>query len=270
MKKKNKNKARKSITAVGAVVAAGLTPGIVNATPGIVTGPQAPQAPATDIELTAADVVSINGEVFDFDDLFAMHQVNRGQRDKPKLVYGPPQPKVYGPVPPQKDKDKKKKKDKNQQIREQEIADSLLLEDLKRAAEAEARARAIEQARKDSIQRAIIENQKVVYGPPPPSQIIDSESIREIAANDKLEATRIIRNELVDFVRQTRDSENFSPHSNIISDLEFNSQQQEALSQIVEDRFGVLLTNDMMKRLGTVERIVNFIVEVITPIKKED
>lgn len=264
MKKKSKNKARKSITAVGAVVAAGLTPGIV-------TGTQVPPAPATDIELTAADVVYINGDVFDFDDLFAMHQVNQSQAKRHRTVYGPPQPKVYGPVPPQKDK--KKKKDKKQQIREQEIADSLMLEDLKRAAEEEARARALDQARKDSIQRAeraMMENYKVVYGPPPPREMSDSESLREMAANDKLEATRIIRNQLIDFVRQTRDSENFSAHSNIISDLEFDSQQQEALIQMVEDNFGVLLTNDMMKQLGTVERIVNFIVEVITPIKKED
>ena len=78
MKKKNKNKARKSITAVGAVVAAGLTPGFVTGTP-------AQQSPSTDIELTAADVVSINGDVFNFDELFAMHQVNRAQ-DRQKVV----------------------------------------------------------------------------------------------------------------------------------------------------------------------------------------
>ena len=70
MKKKNKNKARKSITAVGAVVAAGLTPGIATGTP-------ATLPPSADVEITAADVISINGEVIDFDEMLAMQQINK-------------------------------------------------------------------------------------------------------------------------------------------------------------------------------------------------
>ena len=62
---KKKNKGKKSLTAVGAVVAAGLTPGIV-------TGAPASQPPIPDVEFTAADAVSIGGDVFDFDELFAM------------------------------------------------------------------------------------------------------------------------------------------------------------------------------------------------------
>ena len=117
MKKKNKDKTRKSITAVGAVVAAGLTPGIAAGTP-------ATQPPSDEVKLTAADVVSINGDVYDFDDLFAMNQVVNRSIDQTIVVYSPP--------PAQKDKDKKKKKDKDQQIREQEIADSINQEKMMR------------------------------------------------------------------------------------------------------------------------------------------
>lgn len=79
---KKKNKGKKSLTAVGAVVAAGLTPGIV-------TGAPASQPPIPDVEFTAADAVLIGGDVFDFDELFSMQQVVTEQQ-YPKTVYGPP------------------------------------------------------------------------------------------------------------------------------------------------------------------------------------
>ena len=62
--KKNKNKGKKALTAVGAIVAAGLTPGILAAAPA--TSPV--QSP------TAAQVVSIDGNTYDFDELYAMQQ----------------------------------------------------------------------------------------------------------------------------------------------------------------------------------------------------
>ena len=68
-----KDHRRKSLAAVGAVVAAGLAPGLVASTP-------APHPAGT--EATAADVVAINGEALDFDELFAATQ--------PRTVYGPP------------------------------------------------------------------------------------------------------------------------------------------------------------------------------------
>lgn len=104
---KKKKKGRKSITAVSAVVAAGLTPGIISGSP-------ASQPPINDVELTAADAISIGGDIFDFDELFAMEQIRRDPRDIPK-VYGPPPSihkaqrqdsinqsiaEVYGPPPP--------------------------------------------------------------------------------------------------------------------------------------------------------------------------
>ena len=103
---KKKKKAKKSITAVGAVVAAGLTPGIV-------TGSPLPQSPSTNVELTAADAVSINGEVFDFEDLRALNPNHQINRDQLVVLYGSPQPK-------QKDKGKKKDKKKDKKKREQE------------------------------------------------------------------------------------------------------------------------------------------------------
>lgn len=273
MKKKNKNKARKSITAVGAVVAAGLTPGIVTGTP----APQVPAAPAPDIELTAADAVSINGDVFDFDELFAMTQVKR-DKDQMKVVYGPRQPKVYGPVPPKKDKDKdkkkdkdkdkKKKEDKDQQIREQEIADSLMQEQMKKEEENRL---ARERWRRDSIERAIAQNHKLVYGPPPPPYAFSSpEELRIKASIDKENAQRIVEHEFSVFVQQNFDIDFVSMDANIVRELKLNSKQRKALIEMVEDRFNVQVTDEMMKKLGSLRRVANFIVEVITPINKKD
>lgn len=271
MKKKNKNKARKSITAVGAVVAAGLTPGIVTGTP----APQAP-APAPDIELTAADAVSINGDVFDFDELFAMTQVKR-DKDQMKVVYGPPQPKVYGPIPPKKDKDKdkkkdkdkdKKKKDKDQLIREQEIADSLMQEQMKKEEENRL---ARERWRRDSIERAIAQNQKLVYGPPPPPySFAGPEDLRIMASIDKANVQQIVEHEFSVFVQQNFDIDFVSMDDNIVRGLKLNPKQRKALIEMIEDRFNVQMTDEMMKKLGSLRRIANFIVEVITPIDKKD
>ena len=57
---KKKNKGKKALTAVGAVVAAGLTPGIIAASP----------MQGTSAEATAADVVTIDGMAYGFDELF--------------------------------------------------------------------------------------------------------------------------------------------------------------------------------------------------------
>ncbi len=58
--KNKKNKGKKALTAVGAVVAAGLTPGIVAASP----------MQGANAGITAADVVAINGMAYGFDELF--------------------------------------------------------------------------------------------------------------------------------------------------------------------------------------------------------
>lgn len=250
MKKKNKDKTRKSITAVGAVVAAGLTPGIAAGTP-------ATQPPSDEVKLTAADVVSINGDVYDFDDLFAMNQVVNRSIDQTVVVYGPP--------PAQKDKDKKKKKDKDQQIREQEIADSINQEKMMQAERER-----IEAMRRDSIERAM-KAHELVYGPPPPRRIIlDSEGLRSMAANNKSEATHIVSEILQDYVMQLS-RQNYIPiEANIIRDLKLDAEQLEAFSQEIENNLGVQLTSDMMKQLGTLQRIANFIVVVASPVKNED
>ena len=152
---KKKNKGRKSLTAVGAVVAAGLTPGIV-------TGSPASPAPGPEVELTAADVVAINGDVFDFDELFAMRQINRDQRNN-ALVYGPP--------PSMREKEEK---ERQEALREE--------------------------ARQDSIRRAE-KAQARVYGPPPVIRKSGyPEIMRQMAADNKEAAINQIQNELVDLV----------------------------------------------------------------------
>ena len=67
---KEKNKGKKTLAAVSAVVAAGLTPCIVAAS--------AADLPiqGSNVEITAADVVAIAGTTYSFDELYAMHRVD--------------------------------------------------------------------------------------------------------------------------------------------------------------------------------------------------
>lgn len=97
MKKKNKNKGKKALAAVGAVVAAGLTPGIIAATP------NAMPVQDPNIGLTAAEVVAIAGNTYSFDELYAMQQpaAARVQEGAPQVAlrYGV-QPRPTKPVRP--------------------------------------------------------------------------------------------------------------------------------------------------------------------------
>lgn len=216
---KKKNKGRKSITAVSAVVAAGLTPGIISGSP-------ASQPPINDVELTAADAISIGGDIFDFDELFAMEQIRRDPRDIPK-VYGPP-PSIH------------------------------------------------KAQRQDSINQSIAE----VYGPPPPRYLfVGPEELRSIAANDKQEAADVILEALMDYCRQRPLDPNVDPNvtghiilredRDLVRDLMMDSKQLELLQQEIADRFEVQLTEEMLKQLGTLRRVANFIAEVVAPIKEE-
>jgi len=216
---KKKNKGRKSITAVSAVVAAGLTPGIISGSP-------ASQPPINDVELTAADAISIGGDIFDFDELFAMEQIRRDPRDIPK-VYGPP-PSIH------------------------------------------------KAQRQDSINQSIAE----VYGPPPPRYLfVGPEELRSIAANDKQEAADVILEALMDYCRQRPLDPNVDPNvtghiilredRDLVRDLMMDSKQLEMLQQEIADRFEVQLTEEMLKQLGTLRRVANFIAEVVAPIKEE-
>ncbi|MBR4828810.1 MAG: energy transducer TonB [Muribaculaceae bacterium] len=72
---KKRNKGKKALTAVGAVVAAGLTPGFIAAS-AAGSSIQSPNAGAT-----AAEVVAIDGKTYGFDELYAKQQINRRHKD---------------------------------------------------------------------------------------------------------------------------------------------------------------------------------------------
>lgn len=89
--KKDKNKGKKRLAAVGAVVAAGLTPGAIVAS----AAGMPPQSP--NVEITAAQVVSIAGSTYSFDELFAMQERANGPRqEQPQYAtrYGIPRPQT--------------------------------------------------------------------------------------------------------------------------------------------------------------------------------
>ena len=231
MSKKRKNKGRKSLTAVSAVVAAGLSPGIASSTP-------VPQPLNTEIELTAADAVAINGDVFGFDELFAMQQPS----SEPQIIKT-----VYGPPPP----------------------DDRIKEEEQKAQR--------ERARMDSIRLAQErQSQALVYGPPPPKyKGIGPEELRSMAATDRESAVEVVRNALMDYCAKMPypDAEGniyLSEDYNLVSELKMGHMQLEMLQQEIENRFGVQLTEDMLKQLGTLRRIAKFVVTVVTPTRMEE
>ena len=107
---KKRNKGRKALTAVGAVVAAGLTPGIIAATPGCIP------AQGSNSGITAADVVAIDGQAYSFDELYAKQHPDSVEMDTIELhiVLEPSNETLYGsPVIPYKFKKNDTKDDKS-------------------------------------------------------------------------------------------------------------------------------------------------------------
>ena len=92
MKKKNNNKGKKALTAVGAVVAAGLTPGFIAAS----AAGSSIQGPNTGA--TAAEVVAIDGQAYSFDELYAMQNPDSAATDTIELniVLEPTNATLYG------------------------------------------------------------------------------------------------------------------------------------------------------------------------------
>ena len=220
---KKKNKGKKSLTAVGAVVAAGLTPGIV-------TGVPVSQSSGPDMELTAADVVSINGDVFDFDEMFAMQQINR---DIPK-IYGPPPASV-----------REQEEKARQELREQERLDSI-----RRAQEA----------------RALVYGPPPVrYVSSNPEEI--RTYILSVDKDEAIDNIQYKLQEYLAFMNNTRPNR-IRPDEDIFKDMNLSPGQQESLLQEVEKSFGVQLSEDMLTQLNTLNRLARFIVEVISPVKE--
>ena len=85
--RKKKNKGKKTLTAVGAVVAAGLTPGIIAASP----------IQGSNVGITAADVVAIDGDTYSFDELYAMQS---GDTIEMNIVLEPTNATLYGAIVP--------------------------------------------------------------------------------------------------------------------------------------------------------------------------
>lgn len=89
---KKKNKRAKKLTAIGAVVAAGMTPGVISGAPLYQPEPNA--------GITAADMVAIDGSTFSFDELLAIQRPDFGLRfyaassEMPQVAtrYGVPRP----------------------------------------------------------------------------------------------------------------------------------------------------------------------------------
>ena len=110
-----RNEGKKTLAAMGAVVAAGLTPGFVAAS-AAGAALQAPNAP-----FSAADVVSIDGTTYSFDELYAMQREETVDTIEMNIVLEPTNATLYGAIMPtpynshkvQRDKTKKDNEKKN-------------------------------------------------------------------------------------------------------------------------------------------------------------
>jgi len=113
--KDKRNIGKKTLAAVGAVVAAGLTPGFVAAS-AAGAALQAPNAP-----FTAADVVAIDGTTYSFDELYAMQRGESVDTIEMHIVLEESNATLYGVIIPipnnshkvQRDKAKKDNVKKN-------------------------------------------------------------------------------------------------------------------------------------------------------------
>jgi TonB family protein len=90
VKSRKNNKRKRALTTVGAVVAAGLTPGFiaVSATGATLQNP--------DAGVTAAEVVAIDGIVYGFDEIFAMQPQHIGTKPDEPFREEPQQDERYG------------------------------------------------------------------------------------------------------------------------------------------------------------------------------
>ena len=228
--KKKKNKEMKSLTAVGAVVAAGLTSGAVTGTPA--TPPSSPE-----VEITAADVVEVNGEVLDFDELYASsQQVNQDQR-RHRVLYGPPRPRIN--------------------------------RDIEKARQEKARQ---ENLRRDSISHDDEEMLVVVYGPPPATINFNTlPPLEELRMSTQYmgedEAITLVQDILIDYIGTIVGD----PSVEITAETDLShglltSSQFKKLSQSIDDNYGLKLTEDMLPLFNTVDRIARFILESIKPV----
>ena len=262
--KKRKNKNKKSLTAMSAVVAAGLTPGIALVS-------SAAQQPRLDVEYTAADMVSINGEVMDFDELFDMQlgdngdttqskkQQERAIRDSISRANKSHQ-KVYGPPPPNRVKKDRKRDKIDQKRRDRQIADSIAqayekrtvlvygpptpinIEEMKAAHDAEVR------EREEQMERAILQ-----------------QAYNTAQSGDKEGAIEKIQFILMDYcaslVQDDAKGLPISPDSHFIDDLKMDDSQLEMLKQKVEDSFDLILANNELGQLTSPSRLARYIVE---------
>lgn len=262
--KKRKNKNKKSLTAMSAVVAAGLTPGIA-----LVSA--AAQQPRLDVEYTAADMVSINGEVMDFDELFDMQlgengdttqskkQQERAIRDSISRANKSHQ-KVYGPPPPNRVKKDRKRDKIDQKTRDRQIADSIAqayekrtvlvygpptpinIEEMKAAHDAEVR------EREEQMERAILQ-----------------QAYNTAQSGDKEGAIEKIQFILMDYCANLIQADAkglpISPDSHFVDDLKMDASQLELLKQKVEDSFDLILANNELEQLTSPSRLARYIVE---------
>ena len=168
--------------------------------------------------------------MFDFDELFAMQQVVTEQQH-PKTVYGPPPPIA-----------------KDDDVRQAAIRAKM---------------------REDSIRR-VMEARELVYGPPSMLRMSIAEELRQIAADSKDRAIGYIQEDITYWITRKFNitDATIGPDTDLTKDLKLDFEQLQILRDEIEENYGVQISDDMLKRLNTLDRLTKFIVEVVKPIEE--
>jgi acyl carrier protein len=123
--------------------------------------------------------------------------------------------------------------------------------------------------REDSIRRAM-EARELVYGPPSMLRMSIAEELRQIAADSKDRAIGYIQEDITYWITRKFNitDATIGPDTDLTKDLKLDFEQLQILRDEIEENYGVQISDDMLKRLNTLDRLTKFIVEVVKPIEE--
>ena len=199
-------------------------------------------------EVTAADAVVIDGEVINYDDmLLAEARTPRRPQKPPKVVYGPPQSKMYGPPGPEPTPKPHPDPTPRPAPTPPPPPPGPGLDPI------------------DDIYGPPFPGEpiEVVYGPPPVEEreIVLKDTINDRVVVVDLEKAEHTRDKVIKIVADALkiDKDDVAPELDIVNDLHADSVALEKIAKEIEKHFKITLTVDRMATLRTVNDITYFV-----------
>ena len=115
-----------------------------------------------------------------------------------------------------------------------------------------------------------MEARELVYGPPSMLRMSIAEELRQIAADSKDRAIGYIQEDITYWITRKFNitDATIGPDTDLTKDLKLDFEQLQILRDEIEENYGVQISDDMLKRLNTLDRLTKFIVEVVKPIEE--